>query len=277
MSNALMRCQVEKVLAWLPDQGPDVWHAVATGWNWDVDTAPLRWIIQQDGCDAATAQYVYWTARLGDGADLEELQFIIAQRWAASAYSTSRFSVKGQITISGWEGVSTSLATPIDGPERVASTITLDEGVPRHLLIECFADCGLPLPAWLKPKPKDSERDELDRLMAEIMAEGIEDESARHAMWANPLLLKDLKRWRTYVDTEHFQRLSAQARKMQKEAKAANDPALMQRGAEVRERAYGYMTRMQRPFDIALYPDYPQPQKRGPIARIFGRKPPTNL
>jgi hypothetical protein len=216
---------------------------------------------------------VYWTATLGDGADLEELQSIVVRQWAAGAYKTSRFSNQGQLTLSDREGIPAGLATLVDGPEKVASTIALDEGVPRHLMVECFAELGLPLPAWLQPK--DPESDELDRVMAEIMKGGIEDETSRRAMWASPLLLKDIRRWRTYVDTEQFQRLTALARKMQQEAKATNDPALAKRGEEMRERAYGYMTRMQRPFDIALYPEYPQPPKRGPIARIFGRKPPT--
>ena len=41
---------------------PDVWHVVATGWNWDYSHAPLLWIIRQESCDLATALEIFFLA-----------------------------------------------------------------------------------------------------------------------------------------------------------------------------------------------------------------------
>ena len=275
MSSALIQCQIAKVLAWLPRQSPDIWHAVATGWNWDVDLAPLEWIVRQPDCDAATAQFVFWTARLGDSHELADLRSMIAERWSAGEYRTARFSVRDHVRPepdrhgAGPPGIEIA----IDGPEESNVENVLDEGVPRDIVIDCFKECGQPLPAWLQPK--DDRKLEFDRLWGLIMDDGIDDESQRRAMWASPLLLEDTGKWRTFVDTEQFNRISAQARVLIKEGKATNDSELGRQGEEISKRAYSYLARMQRPFDVEGYPEYPRPQKRGLTARIFGRKPPT--
>ena len=41
---------------------PDIWHIVATGWNWDYSHAPLLWIIRQETCDIATALEIFFLA-----------------------------------------------------------------------------------------------------------------------------------------------------------------------------------------------------------------------
>ena len=41
---------------------PDVWHIVATHWNWDYGLAPLLWIIRQKNCDMATALEIFFLA-----------------------------------------------------------------------------------------------------------------------------------------------------------------------------------------------------------------------
>jgi hypothetical protein len=41
---------------------PDVWHIVATSWNWDYSHAPLLWIIRQESCDIATALGIFFLA-----------------------------------------------------------------------------------------------------------------------------------------------------------------------------------------------------------------------
>ncbi|MBR0685800.1 DUF4274 domain-containing protein [Bradyrhizobium manausense] len=41
---------------------PDVWHIVATSWNWDYSHAPLLWIIRQEKCDIATALEIFFLA-----------------------------------------------------------------------------------------------------------------------------------------------------------------------------------------------------------------------
>ncbi|MDN5004278.1 DUF4274 domain-containing protein [Bradyrhizobium sp. GCM10027634] len=41
---------------------PDVWHIVATSWNWDYSHAPLLWIIRQEKCDIATTLKIFFLA-----------------------------------------------------------------------------------------------------------------------------------------------------------------------------------------------------------------------
>jgi hypothetical protein len=41
---------------------PDIWHIVATRWNWDYSHAPLLWIIRQENCDIATALEIFFLA-----------------------------------------------------------------------------------------------------------------------------------------------------------------------------------------------------------------------
>lgn len=41
---------------------PDVWHHVATSWNWDYDHAVPLWIIRQKDCDIATALEIFFLA-----------------------------------------------------------------------------------------------------------------------------------------------------------------------------------------------------------------------
>jgi len=41
---------------------PDVWHVVATSWNWDYSHPPLLWIIRQETCDIATALEIFFLA-----------------------------------------------------------------------------------------------------------------------------------------------------------------------------------------------------------------------
>ena len=43
----------------------DEWHAVALGWNWDVDLATARLVVSQDACDAGPRQFVFWQGALG--------------------------------------------------------------------------------------------------------------------------------------------------------------------------------------------------------------------
>jgi hypothetical protein len=41
---------------------PDIWHIVATNWNWDYGHAPLLWIVRQKNCDIATALEIFFLA-----------------------------------------------------------------------------------------------------------------------------------------------------------------------------------------------------------------------
>jgi hypothetical protein len=90
---------------------PDVWHIVATKWNWDYGHAPLLWIIRQKNCDIATALEVfflvdpsyyfqYGNARSSVPADwhLEMFDFLaeIRQRLAQGFYERSEIAFDGE-------------------------------------------------------------------------------------------------------------------------------------------------------------------------------------
>jgi hypothetical protein len=89
---------------------PDVWHIVATHWNWDYGRAPLLWIVRQKNCDIATALEVFLLAepshyfRYGAAHssvsvdDLEVLDFLadIRQRLAQSLYERSEIGFDGE-------------------------------------------------------------------------------------------------------------------------------------------------------------------------------------
>jgi hypothetical protein len=90
---------------------PDVWHIVATNWNWDYGTAPLLWIIRQKNCDIATALEVYFLGepsyyfRYGDDrssmpadSHLEMFDFLteIRQRLAQGFYKRSEIAFDGE-------------------------------------------------------------------------------------------------------------------------------------------------------------------------------------
>jgi Domain of unknown function (DUF4274) len=47
------------LLAWLAEHGPEEWHAVADGWNWDAGEKILGWILEQERCDLATARLIF--------------------------------------------------------------------------------------------------------------------------------------------------------------------------------------------------------------------------
>lgn len=51
---------VAALAKYLEDNGPDEWHKIASGWNWDAGVEPLDWIIRQPQCDQATALLIYW-------------------------------------------------------------------------------------------------------------------------------------------------------------------------------------------------------------------------
>ncbi|WP_375280465.1 DUF4274 domain-containing protein [Pseudooctadecabacter sp.] len=53
------------VVPWLAQQGPDVWHAVATTWNYGYGVEGLRWILSQDQCDKGTSTHVFLVEGMG--------------------------------------------------------------------------------------------------------------------------------------------------------------------------------------------------------------------
>lgn len=90
---------------------PDIWHLVATSWNWDYDHAVPLWIIKQEKCDIATALEVFFLAspsyyfRWGndrssvpDGWEREGFDFLaeIRERLAQGFYKRSEIAFDGE-------------------------------------------------------------------------------------------------------------------------------------------------------------------------------------
>jgi Domain of unknown function (DUF4274) len=48
---------------YLSRQNPETWYWYARSWNWNNGTWLLNWIVQQENCNRATAQLIFW---LGD-------------------------------------------------------------------------------------------------------------------------------------------------------------------------------------------------------------------
>jgi Domain of unknown function (DUF4274) len=100
-----------KFARWLmATSDPDVWHMVATSWNWDYSHAPLLWIIRQENCDIATALEVFFLAEpyhyfrwVNDrssvpAGNLEMFDFLaeIRQRLAHGFYKRSEIAFDGE-------------------------------------------------------------------------------------------------------------------------------------------------------------------------------------
>ena len=88
---------------WLvAEAGPDDWHLVAEGWDWDRGEDPLWWIVTRPNCDRATALMVFWGTRpyhyLGQPAwqSVEKAEYdlyhTIRARWAAGFYTRSEIA-----------------------------------------------------------------------------------------------------------------------------------------------------------------------------------------
>jgi hypothetical protein len=89
---------------------PDVWHIVATSWNWDYSHAPPLWIIRQESCDIATAleiffladpsYYVRWVNDRSSvpNSNLEMFDFLaeIRQRLTRGFYKRSKIAFDGE-------------------------------------------------------------------------------------------------------------------------------------------------------------------------------------
>lgn len=270
----LTECENRRLLQWLERSGPDEWHAVAFGWNWDNGIGPLQWIVSQPRCDAATAQFVFWTACMGDGPELRQLAADIVQRWSAGQYRTVRFSVKGHIDPSAATAavaVPQGLDVAVDGPDEPAVGENFNEGIPAEITFACFEELGQTPPAWLlrqlgmhdnggKPAPKDRVESLGNRLM---MNELSEQEIDR--LLVDPAAFRDFKEYRMFVDSAKFKRLSDEKHSM---AKAGGDTSELQRQQDE------ILRRMSRPFDPQLYPDLVGNSPPGPRTRPFGRMDP---
>ena len=90
------------LIEWLGTRDPDDWHRVARSYNWDDDLAPLLWILRQDNCERATAQYIFWISQPYDMIDMiddEKTAYLvedgyalvkeICERWIIGKYHKS--------------------------------------------------------------------------------------------------------------------------------------------------------------------------------------------
>jgi hypothetical protein len=89
---------------------PDVWHIVATRWNWDYSHAVPLWIIRQKNCDIATVLEVFFLAEPSyyfrwvnarssvPSQNLEMFDFLaeIRQRLARGFYKRSEIAFNGE-------------------------------------------------------------------------------------------------------------------------------------------------------------------------------------
>jgi hypothetical protein len=49
----------ERMIAWLQQKDPDIWHVVASHINFEWGAMTWCWIIDQDNCDRATPQFIW--------------------------------------------------------------------------------------------------------------------------------------------------------------------------------------------------------------------------
>lgn len=91
------------VIDWMSGKGAPEWHGVAASWNWDNGLGPLLWIVDQPGCDRATALTLFWMCdpydymeegrRLYDPREeTHQLVHRILGNWGR--YSTARFKFR---------------------------------------------------------------------------------------------------------------------------------------------------------------------------------------
>jgi len=164
---------VRRMLEWLPAQTPEVWHAIALGWNFVYDLAPVEWIARQKECDAGTAQFIFWQMQKSDlfvefnpivnePADLRrEYDFAvdILTKWRAGFYSTRRFDV-GEHIMTGLCDHIAHLEPAAEIPQDIKKSfgsapsrveIPIDMGIPRHIILAYYEETGEPLPALYRP------------------------------------------------------------------------------------------------------------------------------
>lgn len=53
------------IVEWLADQRPEVWHAIASQWNWDDYIEPLEWIAAQPESYTASVAVIFWVSTYG--------------------------------------------------------------------------------------------------------------------------------------------------------------------------------------------------------------------
>ena len=168
MANYLSKKRSQMLFDWLPTVGPDDWHRVASSWNWDYGDDPLRWIIQQEQCDKATALHVFWHGEPGhyyrSGAvdrdslkdalgyveyDTYDMLVEIVQRWKTGYYTRSELTYPKkpwnhhqlkhhrlqieQSTAHPALAIPADMVQPLDG--RKLDRGDLEEGIPTFICV----------------------------------------------------------------------------------------------------------------------------------------------
>lgn len=88
------------IIDWLSRHGPPEWHAYIERHAWDgASTEPLKWIINQPLCDAATAATIFWMSEptyyldgTHDDHEIAQLDLAIIRRWTDEGFPTGRFA-----------------------------------------------------------------------------------------------------------------------------------------------------------------------------------------
>ncbi len=72
-------------IAWLSETPPEIWHYVASKWDWEWGAEPLMWMVQQPDCDGGTAAMLFWKSGeaedylpFGDAEPTEDEDILVA-------------------------------------------------------------------------------------------------------------------------------------------------------------------------------------------------------
>jgi hypothetical protein len=129
--------QIRRFLAWLPAANSDEWHGVAASWNWGFGIQPLRWIISQPECGAATAALIFFDGEpldTDDDSDVGKLLGEIRARWPHFpdhnvAYAPPRYVARiGELHM---DRIPLDIRQPRSGRE--ISSEAYQEGIPISL------------------------------------------------------------------------------------------------------------------------------------------------
>lgn len=126
---------------WLVAGGPDRWHDAADRWNWDQGVEPLRWIVNQPACDAATALNIFYLGEPGDDegdGEVADLLNFIRRRWAGEGFASNGigFDLPGYIAKAA--------------PEKNLATMPLSmrRSIPGRTVEKTRYHDGLPVAFW---------------------------------------------------------------------------------------------------------------------------------
>jgi Domain of unknown function (DUF4274) len=281
----------QRLLEWLPTQSPAVWHEVAVGWNWDNGIEPLDWIIRQKGCDAGTAQHIFWLGnvdsfeeRTGGRSDvphyrldLYDMLLTIIGRWRAGEYLSWQYTTSSPYMVPAKEKISSLNAdfvipdslTEVHKKGDAGVEIEMDEGFPLEIVRKCYEDLNLEVPDWSKPRLEPSEIEKIRVKLKDHQTTQKQYLQLCHALF----LMEDVKLWRKEIDFASMTRDFANIRRklnVKASFKPSEDQDLYERMVlmteEIKER---YLNRMKREFNIQDYPEHPDYIKPSFFSNFF--------